>query len=797
MLSYYVTVAIRNLAKHKAYTLINLIGLAIGLACSILIFLYLQHELSFDQHHKKADRIYRVVPATRAPDGTISYNYATFGPVAPALAAEYPEVERGTRFMSRKAYVNVEDGEKVESDVLVADTELFNIFDYGVVQGNAQAALETPFSVLLTSTYARKLFGDSDAMGQTISIKSKFLDGEFTVAGILENIPTTSSVGLKPELITSARSLRDANTVHGVWEGWFWYPLTHAYILLKPDASNVDLQRKLTDFVDLHWGDETARSKHYELLPLTELHLYGKHRYDLPGATGDINVCYSLAIIGTFVLLVACINFTNLTTARSTRRAREVAMRKVTGARRSQLLSQFLAESLCLALLSLAIATAAVQLLGPRIDSYFQIQLPSIVPYLPHLIIGGLGVGLLAGSYPAIVLSSFPPLAVLKTTHDASGGNALVRKGLVVLQFSISITLMICTIVVFAQGEFFRTADTGFDRDALILAELWGQADKAEPLKARFLQHSGVKNASITGRSLVLHGADELLVSRAGSDNRSSLGYLFVDQDFVDTYGLTVVSGRTFREGDFKTIDTWGTPGTLGVLINQKASERLGVGAGDQIDFKGSTHEVIGVVADFHYRSMHYTIRPLMLLCTRLEQAWITVRADPQQIPEVTAHLRSEWNQVLPQRPPELVFFEEIQERVYLTELKQRELYAICSGLSIAIACLGLLGLIAHTVQIRTKEIGVHKVLGATEWGILRLVTKDFLVLILIASALAYPISYYAMENWLQNFAYRIGLSPVFFILSTGLALVVTGLTIAYQALKAAKTNPVDALRYQ
>ena len=440
MFKNYLTVAIRNLSRHKAYTFINVIGLAIGLTCSTLILLYIQHEFSYDRHHSKADRIYRVVTAQHPPGGEVWY--APGGPfqLASTLAEDYPEIERATGFIHRPhVNVGIEGRESLIGGVMVADDEFFNVFDFPLIQGDAQTGLQNLFSIFITQTFARRLFDQDDPIGKTITLKSKFFDDMYMITGILQDIPETSIATLRPHLITQTlpRSLASYRQLFEQAGRWSLKGFMITYVLLKSGVSAAGLEQKLPDYVQRYLGEERAQDTHFELMPLIKLHLHGKQKYGFLRLHGNINTVYTFGLIGIFMVVVACINFMNLSTARSARRMREVGMRKVVGAKRAQLVYQFLGESVLLSFLSLVFALGFTELTLPMLNGYLNINLSLQPAFLPTLFGLAVGVGLLAGSYPAIFLSSFRPAAVLKVARNLRGGHAYIRKVLGATEVSI------------------------------------------------------------------------------------------------------------------------------------------------------------------------------------------------------------------------------------------------------------------------------------------------------------------------------------------------------------------------
>ena len=807
MFKNYLTVAIRNLMRHKAYSLINVFGLAVGMTCAILILLFIQHEFSYDRHHEKVDRIYKVLRQKQRPDGEIYYAAGTSGPVAPTMQQEFPEVERATRFINRPMWIYHKDQGFTER-AIIADEEFLNVFDYELVEGSL-ADLQKPYAAFVTQRLAKKLFGDAEPIGKVVSVSYKWLNGDFTIAGILKDVPETSVWELECDFLTMTMppAQEGFNWKERLWGHWSiesnFHPM-RTYLLLKPTASETTLAQKLPDFA-LRYLKEMSKKEGFALVPLNRLYLYGKHEFN--GLTapsdgkplGDYRRSYTFGVIGLFVLVIACINFMNLATARSARRAREVGMRKVVGAYRGQIIGQFMGESVLLALVALVLATGMSEVLLPIVNGYLGFEMEIDGWLLVQLLVLALVVGLFAGSYPALFLSSFRPTVVLKGTRTTAGGHGLVRKGLVVMQFAISIVLIVGTWVAFQQIEYMRNTDIGFEREARIIMPLMKQDRslrwQAEKVKQQVLTHAGILGATT---SLFPPGEENNIdmrqISVPGLAEPLDVHIIFVDEDFVDVYGIQILEGRSLLTSD-KPVLSENQWTNNNILFNESAAKLMGdIQAGDSVFLEGFPAKVVGIFKDFHNRSLHHEIRPLMLIPFSTPD-YITVKFNAKNLPAVMAHLESVWKTFLPDRPFEYQFLDDYLDTFYQTDLKLRQLYAACTGLAIVIACLGLLGLIAYTAEVRTKEIGVRKVLGATEMNLVGLLTREFLVLVGVASLLAWPVAWWIMRGWLANFAYRIDLSPVYFIASTLVALVITLVTIGYQALKAARTNPVDALR--
>lgn len=805
MFKNYITVAIRNLARNKAYTFINVIGLAIGLTCSTLILLYLQNEFSYDRHHSKADRIYKIFQSERLSSGKMTYHYGIQGPAAPAMAKELPEIERATRFINRAVQVGTEGKESLRKRVTVADREFFKIFDFPLHEGNTQTGLQQPFSIFITQSLAQSLFGNESPIGKTIKITSKLFDDHYTITGILKDAPENSTKELAPELITMTLPNKNPERMIETWEnwdGWGGIGIARTYLLLKTNVAQSNLKKKLPGFRMQHLSNKTTKAKSYELLPLTDLYFQGYQKYRLPSTNnGNLNTCYALGWTGFFIVIIACINFMNLSTARSVRRMREVGLRKVVGAKRTQLIHQFLGESVLLAIFSLMLALGLTELALPILNGFMQINLSINPQLLLFCLILTIGVGLLAGSYPALFLSAFRPTTVLKIIPNTKGRHAVVRKGLVVIQFAISMVLIVATLVVYLQTEHMLNADNGFQSDTMVwIAGISGSGNLPQVIKRELLSQPSVSHVSISHAYPIENreNPDRDLVSTQKMDSPIAIRHLVVDHDFLKTYQIPLLSGRDFMPEDHRPWDENKRPDDLKVLLSETAAVQLQVQSGDRIEFADGSHEVVGIFKDFHNRPLQQIIDPMMLMCSfHPQQATMSLRIDTQNLPEVMTHIQAAWEKTFPTRSFSPFFSDNVQQYYYGSELKQRSLYAMSSILAIAIACLGLLGLIAYTAEVRTKEIGIRKVLGATDTSIVSLLTKEFLILVSLASLLAWPIAYYTMDDWLQSFAYRINLSPVYFITSTGTALIITLITIAYQALKAARANPVEALRYE
>ena len=525
VLKNYLTVALRHLLRDRAYTWINIAGLATGLACGIVVLLYLQHEYSYDRHHTKADRIHKVFRFDRQENSEITYDYAASGRVAPTMASEFPEVEDATRFMRRIVYVSPEDADALISNIVVADDRFFEVFDFPAVEGNPGTDLISPGTAFVTRSFAQKLFGDSAAVGRTVVAQSKLFDETYVIAGILKNPPSSSIDELSPDLITMTRPSKSSE-IRAIWEEWDGWNLTNTYVVLRENASHHDFREKLPGFVLRHLGEDWARHIGLETIPLTDLYFHGRPRYGLPGLHGDINTCYTLAWIGLFVLFIASINFTNLATARASRRMREVGMRKVAGARRRQIAMQFLGESLLLTLFSTLIAITFVALVLPTLNAAQGMQLVLSLEIVPHLLILSLSVGVAAGSYPSFYLSSFQPAAILRPRQTSQSGRGAFRRGLVIVQFAVSVSLIVSTLIVTRQTEYMKTMDPGYHQESLVITRKMVNRN-VHAVKSQLQQVPGVRGVTLTHVSIVertSYGRDVIeMRSETGEKRRRGL----------------------------------------------------------------------------------------------------------------------------------------------------------------------------------------------------------------------------------------------------------------------------------
>jgi putative ABC transport system permease protein len=808
MLKNQIIIAFRNLWQQKGYTFINIFGLTIGIACCILILLYVSDELSYDRYHEKSVQIYRV--GLHGIIGTNEFNGAISpAPMAETFVREIPEVIAATRIRSYGFPVLIYK-DKVFSEELFywADSTIFEIFTIPFLQGDPVTALTKPNTMVITESMAKKYFGDEDPMGKMINFKS---GRTYMVTGIIKDFPHNSHFHF--DFIASLVSYQ--NSLNDIWISNNFY----TYVLLHEDATREDLEAKLPLFIEKYAVPqiETATGVSYQkmvesgsvyewfLQPLTDIHLHSNLEHEIE-PNGNATYVYIFTIIAIGILIIACINFMNLATARSAKRAREVGVRKTLGSTRTQLIGQFLTESIILVFIALILAVIFVQLILPSynvlLGKQLSLDLFENISTLPMIILITIMVGILAGSYPAFFMSSFQPVAVLSGKIE-SGENTgkFLRSGLVIFQFGISVALIAGTIIVADQLSYLQEKKLGFNKDQLIVIEKTDDiADQLESFKFELYNHP-----SISGISNSTHYIGQSFSSNAfkagGPVNTETklMWNMWTDFDFALTYQVEMEQGRYYSR-EFST-------DTVAAVLNQAAVKVFGLDdpLGKQIVRVGSTLEtsenltIIGVMKDFHFESLHHQIRPLIIFPFRQGGfgRYVSVRISAENIRETMQFIENTWKNFAGNQAFEYFFFDEEFGRLYASEQQTEKIITIFSVLAIFIACLGLFGLASFSAEKRTKEIGVRKVMGATVSNLVFLLFKETVKLIAISNIITLPIIYYVMHNWLQNFAYRITIGAGVLILTVFLAFLIAILTVSYQALKAALMNPTNALRYE
>lgn len=845
MFKNYLKVAVRSLRKHKGAAFINITGLAIGMACCLVVLLFMHEESNYDTYHTNDDRLYRLslqVWGLSNPDdrGEVATTSILWGPT---MKTDFPEVEEVARFVGLISERNPWQLRAASSDrvfeevnLLYAEPTAPQLFNWPLVQGDAATALAEPRSIVLTEEMAQKYFGDADPMGQTIVLDPRQRDSngqirdiqvDYTVTGVLKNIPRQSHF-----TFDFLVSFVDLNGIYGgdVLTGagmdtWYWRGrIAHTYLLMREGADIAAFEAKFPAFLEQYVGDET-RSRGYDyalfLQNIGDIYLDGNMGGQID-PVGDARMMYMFAIVALFVLLIACVNFMNFATARSATRAREVGMRKVVGAHRNQLIYQFLGESVFTSVIALVVAIGLAWLTLPIFYGYVGKDFvfdPATSGFLVlMLVVVGLFVGIFSGSYPAFFLSKFKPALVLKGSFAKGSKGRMLRKGLVVFQFAISTFLIIATLTVYNQLNYMRTYDLGFDQERAIVLT----PNTARPLRVEYaafrdelLRHPNIEAVTnSTGLPSMGGGGDVYAERGTPAEDGHSFGEYFGDYNFFEVMGLELIAGRTFDEsrpsdGGFENEDLGITE--FAVIVNEETVRRFGWGSpenalGKQIIRDPRSQDwmatVVGVMEDFHVESLHEPLSPggiFLLNGTngRMAFNYITIKVAPTDVAGSLDVIRETTQRIIPDAEFAYTFLDENFKEQYEEEERLSEVFTYISFLAIFIACLGLFGLAAFTAEQRTKEIGVRKVLGATVGGIIMLLSKDFVKLLVVSFLVAIPVGYFVADLWLQEFAYRISLGVGIFLFASLIALGIALLTVSYQAIRAAIANPVDALRYE
>ncbi|MFI5185935.1 MAG: ABC transporter permease [Chitinophagales bacterium] len=806
MLKNYLKVALRNLWKNKGFSAINIIGLSVGLATCLLIMLYVMDEVSYDKYNKKADRIYRV-------DGDLQFGGNHFilavapEPMGAALKKDYPEVEQYVRFRGYGGLLVKKGNENVnERKVIYTDSTLFDVFTLPMIAGDPVTALRDPNSVVITEKVAQKYFNTTDVVGKTLTINDT---GNLKITGVIKNIPSQSHFNFD-FFISLNGSIQS-------WEVNNWISNNeNTYIVLKKGADPKVLESKFSEMVEKYMypqalsllnikKEEFAKSGNYAryaLTPLTSIHLHSDKVAEL-GANSSIQYIYIFSAIAIFILLIACVNFMNLSTARSSNRAKEVGVRKVLGSLRSNLINQFLTESILISLIASILAILLAWQLLPYFNQIANkeigIGLFSGSWLLPSLIVLMLFVGLLAGSYPAFYLSSFKPIIVLKGKLAGGFRRSWLRSSLVVFQFWISIILIIGTIVIYNQLRYIQNKKLGYNRDqVLVLENTDPLGTQAKTFGNELLKMPGVQSVTMTGFLPTSDWrGDSPLFPDATLDEKSAVSSQIwtVDENYIPTLGMQIVKGRNFSK-QFLTDSS-------GVIINESAAKLLAFA--DPINKplyyltdiqkkQIATYHIVGVVKDFNYNSLRQNVTPLALFNGN-QISKIALKINTTNVKGLIAGIENKWKTMAPGQPFSYAFMDDQFNNQYRTEQRISQISITFSILAILIACLGLFGLVTYAAEQRIKEIGIRKVLGASVVNLVSMLSKDFLKLVIISAVIAFPVAWWAMHKWLQDFAYRVQIGWWIFVAAGIIALLIALLTVSFQAIKAALTNPVKNLR--
>lgn len=805
MLLNYIKIALRNLLKTKGFTFINIFGLTVGITCFILIALFIKHELSYDKFHKNSDNIYRV--NLRYDIGINKFDGA-LGPVplAEALADDFPEVLHSTRLYHTNyrgwiRYVKLDNKQYREEKFLYADSTVFDVFSIPLIQGDIESALSKPNSIILKENIAKKYFGEKNPINQIIETE----DGElYKVTGITSGMPSNSHFDF--DLLASFSTLTKSRDPE-------WYDTAvYSYVVLKDGFPWEKFDKKLPDFshkymepviqgvMGIPYKEFIDGGNFFGFFsePLLDTHLHSEIQ-TIFNTEGDITTVTIFSSIGFALLLIACINYVNLSTSRSIQRANEVGIRKIVGSNNRQLISQFLVESISVAGISFIISIIVTALILPYFNSFVNREISISIftdwYYVPISLVFTIILGISAGLYPAFILSNLKPLANLKGKSSGDVNKSKFRNGLVIFQFTATIVLLIGTLIIYSQLDFIKNKNLGYDKEQVVVINNAHKiGDKQKAFKDIVVQNNNIQSASYSD-CLPQILLETKIFEKEGSLNNENhtLVTMMADWDIIDTYGLQLNEGRYFKD-NFVSDST-------SVVLNEAAMKALEINdpENERLFLNGRTKiplNIIGTLKDFHLESLHAKIRPFAaLLLGKRPGVFLSIRLNTGNIGETLESVEKLWNDFVPDQPFEYIFYDDKFAEIYNAEIQAGKIFSVFAIITILIACLGLIGLVSHSTSRRIKEISIRKIMGSGVANIILLLIKDFLKWIIFANFIAWPIAYYAMNNWLNDFAFRITFSPWYFILSTFVALIISILSVSYQSFKAAHSNPVDALR--
>lgn len=817
MIRNYLKVALRSILRDKLTAFINIAGLALAISSALLIYLYIQDELGYDQH-SKANRTYRITRDFLSRDGVPNLKLGNVAPpIGPLIKNDFGEIEVMARTLNYSNFVIAleENGELkkafTENYLFLAEPEIFKIFDFTIKSGDPATALNRPFTIMLSEKAAEKYFGDVNVIGKRLRGLNQF---DLEVTGVYKNLPLQSH--WHPDLLVSFSTLNDS-TIYGrenLETNWGNNSFG-TYILLDEGVDPKKIESQLPAFLNKHFGPyaianygappDFIASKRTQLhvQKVSDIHLYS-HLDDELEVNGNINNVYMMGVIGLFIVLIACFNFINLSTARATKRAKEVGMRKAVGAHKNQLIGQYLSESVLTAFLALGLALGlsllAIDWLNQFTKKELSLNLLSELSF--GLIVFTLIVGFLAGIYPAFVISGFKPVEVLKGKLGSAPGKGGLRKALVISQFSISIVLIIATAITIQQLNYLNIRQLGYDRDRVVVLPYYAElSDTYESFYNELTKSTVIKNAARssrvpTGRLLDDQGTPSIVKGDSLFDSGIPTKYVTTDYEFLNTFGIELTAGRNFSK-EIPTDDS------LAFIVNEAAIRKYGwrnpeEGINKDFVYGGTKGKLIGVVKDFHFESLHQEIIPMIFFPTVPNNYNnLSIKISGTEVQQGLEYLGKVWKEFLPKRPFDYEFLSDSYNRLYEAEQKQSQLFALFSGLAIFIACLGLFGLATFNTLQRVKEIGIRKVLGASVPSILTLLSKEIIVLIIVANLIAWPIAWYFMGLWLDSFAYHISVNPLLYALASVITVIIALLTVSFQTIRAARSNPANTLRYE
>lgn len=800
MFKNYLKISLRNLRKYPAFSFINISGLAIGMTCFILILLYVRDELSYDKYHENAGRIYRITREWFNSDGTSSLHLGHVAPpIGPLLRNDFPEFTEVVRLWQDNPLLNYRDKFFLEEDFFFVEENIFNVFSFPLLKGDKETALSKPGNILVTEETAKKYFGDEDPVGKIINYNNI---ADFKVTGVLKNVPVNSHFHFDffASFVTLEEHFKKTNSRELQRWGSNNYP---TYVLLPKNVNLEDIKRKIPGFLNKHYNPNASKGTTLHFQKMTDIHLHSHLDSEIE-QNSDIKNVYIFGSIAFFILLIACINFMNLSTARSANRCREVGMRKVAGAYRSQLIKQFLGESILISIFALTASIILVLLILPSFNNFIQKDIRfgifDSISLTGVLIITTVFVGIISGSYPAFFLSGFKPAGVLKGISKTSGKASVFRTILVILQFVISISLIISMGIINDQINFIRNKNLGLDKKNVIYMYPNSRIrNNFESFRTQLLENPNIIHVSGSKRVPSGKLLDSWGARTVSGDKDEQVNFRIaavpVDYDYFPTYGIEMAAGRNFSK-------EFPTDSTKAIILNETAVKKLGWGnpenaIGKPFIYGDRKVQIVGVVKDFHFESLHNEITPIAFLIYPGLFNRISVKLNPVNTAGTIDFIRQKWNRFSPNYPFDYTFIEDRYEQRYQSEKKLSDILAYFSVLAVFIACLGLTGLASFTAEQKTKEIGIRKVLGASTGNIVILLIRKFSVWAIAANIFAWPVSFYIMSRWLQNFAYRTDITIYTFLFSSLIALVITILTVSYQSIKAAAANPVNCLKYE
>ncbi len=791
MIRNYIKTAWRSLSRRKAYSIINILGLTLGISCCLVIFLIVQYELGYDKFNSKADRTYRVTL------NAIDFNPSVSMAIVPAMRNDFPELEQVSQaWYHESGLIKVGDKAFQEKAVLYADKYFPSVFDYHWLGGDYRTALAEPNSVVLTRSYAKKYFGGKEAMGQLIKLENEF---DLKVTGVIEDLP--GNTHLPFNLLVSFETVRKQQENMGAMSEFYWIQGgSFAYIVRPENLDIAKIQNRIHWFVEKNWGKQIADEARLPLQPLTDIHFDGRYLNNTISYTTSRETYYVLSAVAVLIIIIACINFINLATAQAIRRAKEVGVRKVLGSNRRQLILQFLGETALMVVTALLFGLVLTTLLLPQLATWLGISIGMTKLAQPTVLIlvliSALAVIMLAGLYPAFVQSAFRPIDSLKSKANLTFKGLTLRKSLVVMQFAISQIMIIGTLAVAYQMDFFQNGNLGFNKDAVISFGI-PDRQKAGVLKQHLQNNRGVRQVSFSSGAPVLNNNFAPFISpELGVTKDDVTEIKFIDETYLDMFQMQILAGDKIR-----TNNKSGTDSVYDVLVNEALIHKLGMqdpqkAIGKHITIGGNSYcTITGVVRDFQSESKHKKIRPCVLLYRTDNFYMASVKLDLAAMKNTIADIDKSWSALFPKSLFNYEFLDEHITAWYRQEQKEYTAFKLFAIVAILIGCLGLYGLVAFAAAQRIREVGVRKVLGASLSDIVLLFSKEFVLLIVVAFLLAAPIAYYVMNNWLQSFAYQVNIGAGIFIIAIVSSALIAACTIAYEAIKAAIANPVKSLR--